>query len=80
MRQSLALMPCPHPDPEPDPDRFPPRLLAELLALNEEMIEQLCLERLSAVGKADILTGLINQHEKTAELLRAQLNALRQAV
>lgn len=71
MRSSHALLPCPPPDPETD--RFPKRLLAELLALNEEMVEQLCLERLSAVGQADILTGLIAQHEKTAGLLRAQL-------
>jgi len=73
MRNSLALMPSAGPVLGPVPESFSPALLAELLALNQEMAEQLCLERLSDVDQADILTRLITQHEKTAQLLRAQL-------
>lgn len=49
------------------------QVFAELLSLHQEMIVQLRLERLSAVTSADFLTGLIVQHEKTAAMLRAQL-------
>lgn len=49
------------------------RLLVELLALNEEMIQQLQLERLSETGTAGFLTKMIEQHEKAAALLRSQL-------
>jgi DNA-binding ferritin-like protein len=51
------------------------RLLEELLALNEEMITQLHLERVSDAGTAGFLTEMIAQHEKAAALLRAQLAA-----
>ncbi len=71
-----ALMPSPHSDPRVDTESHSADLLVELLVLNEEMIEQLCLERLSALGESEILTGLIAQHEKTAELLRAELTGL----
>ena len=49
------------------------RLLAELLAMNEEMILQLHLERVSDTGTAGFLTKMIAQHEKAAALLRSQL-------
>lgn len=48
-------------------------LLMELLSLNEEMIGQLQLERLSETGTAGFLTKMIEQHEKAAALLRSQL-------
>lgn len=54
-------------------------MLSELLALHEEMIVQLrtdseaCIERFKDAGTADFLTGLMEQHEKTAWMLRAQL-------
>jgi hypothetical protein len=48
-------------------------LLVELLALNEEMIGQLQLERLSETGTAGFLSKMIEQHEKAAALLRSQL-------
>jgi hypothetical protein len=48
-------------------------MLAELLALNEEMITQLRLERLSAVGTTDFIAGMIDQHEQAATRLRDQL-------
>ncbi len=49
------------------------KMLADLLALNEEMIAQLRLERLSVVGTTDFLTGMIDQHEQAALKLRDQL-------
>src|SRR6186713_1260474 len=39
-------------------------MLAELLALNEEMVEQLQLERLGTVTDSALLTGMIERHEK----------------
>jgi starvation-inducible DNA-binding protein len=54
-------------------------MLSELLALHEEMIVQLrtdsesCLEKFKDAGTADFFTGLMEQHEKTAWMLRAQL-------
>jgi starvation-inducible DNA-binding protein len=54
-------------------------MLSELLALHEEMIVQLrtdsgaCIERYKDSGTADFLTGLMERHEKTAWMLRSQL-------
>ena len=54
-------------------------MLAELLDLHEEMIVQLrtdseaCTSRFKDSGTADFLTGLMEQHEKAAWMLRAQL-------
>ena len=54
-------------------------MLAELLALHEELIVQLrtdseaCTERFKDAGTADFLTGLMEQHEKIARMLRSQL-------
>lgn len=48
-------------------------MLAELLALNEEMVEQLRLERLGPTGDSALLTGMIEQHENAAAMLRLQL-------
>jgi len=54
-------------------------MLAELLSLHEEMIVQLrtdseaCVDRFKDAGTADFLTGLMEQHEKAAWMLRAQL-------
>jgi len=55
------------------------QMIAELLALHEEMIVQLrtdseaCAKNFSDAGTADFLTGLMEQHEKAAWMLRAQL-------
>jgi len=62
------------------PGLYSDHMLAELLALQEEMIAQLRLERLMVAGTADFLTdtidhfltGAIDQHEKAAAMLRAQ--------
>ncbi len=54
-------------------------MLAGLLALHEELIVQLrtdseaCTRRFEDAGTADFLTGLMEQHEKAAWMLRAQL-------
>jgi starvation-inducible DNA-binding protein len=54
-------------------------MLSELLALHEEIIVQLradseaCTQRFQDAGTADFLTGLMEQHEKVAWMLRAQL-------
>src|SRR5258708_39093676 len=54
-------------------------MLSELLALHEEMIVQLrtdseaCIEQVKDAGTADFLTGLMEEHEKPAWMLRAQL-------
>ena len=54
-------------------------MLAELLAVHEEMIVQLrtdsesCTTRYQDAGTADFLTGLMERHEKIAWMLRAQL-------
>jgi len=54
-------------------------MLAELLDLHEEMVIQLrtdsvaCSERYHDAGTADFLTGLMEKHEKSAWMLRAQL-------
>jgi len=55
------------------------KMLSELLALHEELILQLrtdsdvCAQRLNDADTADVLTGLMKQHEMTAEKLRSEL-------
>lgn len=64
---------------DPGIDLAAEHMLSELLALHEEMIVQLrtdseaCTERFKDAGTADFLTGLMEQHEKAAWMLRAQL-------
>lgn len=54
-------------------------MLSGLLALHEDLIVQLrtdsatCTDRFQDAGTADFLTGLMEQHEKAAWMLRAQL-------
>ena len=54
-------------------------MLAELLALHEDLVVQLradseaCTERFKDTGTADFLTGLMERHEKAAWMLRSQL-------
>jgi starvation-inducible DNA-binding protein len=54
-------------------------MLSELLSLYEEIIVQLradsdaCIKRFGDSGTADFLTGLMERHEKTAWMLRSQL-------
>lgn len=56
-------------------------MLAGLLALHEDLVDRLrtsaesCANRHRDAGTADFLTGLMQQHEKTAWMLRAQLES-----
>ncbi len=64
---------------DPGIDLSDEHMLSELLALHEEIIVQLradsaaCAGRFGDAGTADFLTGLMERHEKTAWMLRAQL-------
>ncbi|MFZ1056911.1 MAG: DNA starvation/stationary phase protection protein [Opitutaceae bacterium] len=64
---------------DPGIDLSGDHMLSELLALHEELIVQLrsdsdaCIERYGDAGTADFLTGLMEKHEKTAWMLRSQL-------
>jgi hypothetical protein len=49
-------------------------MITELLAMHEEMVAQLLVERLGVTGTADFLTGLIAQHQKAAAMLRTLLS------
>jgi hypothetical protein len=50
-----------------------PRLLAELLALNEEMIRQLGLEHPNTAAPDPFVASLIEQHTASAAQLREHL-------
>lgn len=73
MNNVISLVQAARISSDPGPILYSERMVAELLALHEEMIVQLRLERLEVVGCGDFLTGMIDQHEKTAALLRAKL-------
>jgi starvation-inducible DNA-binding protein len=71
---------------DPGYDLSAEHMISELLALHEEMIVQLrtdseaCTERFKDAGTTDFLTGLMKQHEKTAWMLRAQLETEEQEI
>lgn len=64
---------------DPSIDLSAEHMLSELLAMHEELIVQLrtdssaCTKQFNDAGTADFLTGLMEQHEKIAWMLRAQL-------
>ena len=64
---------------DPGIDLSAEHMLSELLALHEDLVVQLradvesCIERYGDSGTADFLTGIMERHEKTAWMLRAQL-------
>ena len=64
---------------DPGTGLAPTHMLAELLALHEDLIVQLrtdsekCTTRFQDAGTADFLTGLMQKHEKAAWMLRAPL-------
>jgi hypothetical protein len=72
MNKIISLVRAARAAPNPGAVLYSDRMLAELLALNKEMIAQLRLELLSA-GDGGFLTEMIEQHERAAALLRAQL-------
>ena len=73
MNHVLSLLRSARTSGAPDATLYSDLMLSQLLALHEEMIVQLCLERLEVVGTSDFLTGMIDQHEEAAAQLRAQL-------
>jgi hypothetical protein len=73
MKSARSILSAPSAAFVPKSGRCPDRMLEDLLALHEEMVVQLVLERISVVGTADFLLGLIDQHEKAAAMIRALL-------
>ena len=73
MNHLLSLVPVARASSDPGRGLYADPMLAEVLALHEEMIRQLRLERREAAGSADFFTDMIDQHEKTAAVLRARL-------
>jgi predicted RNA-binding protein with EMAP domain len=74
MNKVLSLVRAARTSSEPVPILNSDHMLAELLALHEDMIEQLRLERVQVVDSADFLTGMIEQHEAMSAMLRTKLN------
>jgi hypothetical protein len=73
MNHVLSFVQAARTSSDPGHSLYSNHMLAELLALHEEMIVQLRLERPGVVGSADFHTGMIDQQEKTAAMLRAKL-------
>ena len=73
MNQVLALLEAARASPDPHARLCSDPLLSELLCLHEEMIVQLCVERLESTSNAEFLTEMIAQHEATAAMLRSHL-------
>lgn len=74
MNKVLDLVQAARASSAPGPILYSDHMLIELLALHEEMIGQLRLERMEAAGNAAFLSGMIDQHEKTAAMIRAKLD------
>lgn len=75
MNQVLALLNASRGLPEPQRALHSDHMLAELLSLHGDMIEQLRLEQHGQPDKPEFITLLIEQHEKTADLLRAKIES-----
>jgi hypothetical protein len=81
MNKVLPFVPAVRVSSDPGSGLYSDHMLAELLALQEGMIAQLRLERLKVTDPTNFLTdmidhfftGVIDQHEKTAAMLRTQL-------
>lgn len=74
MNNVLVLVQAARTSSNPGPILYSEHMLIELLALHEEMIGQLRLERMEAAGNAAFLSGMIDQHEQTAAMIRAKLD------
>jgi len=77
MNQVLALVRASRSPAAPAVTLRSESMLVELLALHEEILAQLQLERLGSTGMPEILSGMIEQHERVARGIRLQLAALR---
>ena len=73
MNHVLTLLHTAQETAEPLSRPYSDHMQVELLALHDDMIGQLRLERVEIADTGDFLTGMIAQHEKAAALLRIQL-------
>ena len=73
MNQVLALLRAARASSDPQARLCSNLLLSELLYLHEEMISQLCVERLEAASNMQFIADMIAQHEATAAMLRSDL-------
>jgi hypothetical protein len=81
MNNIISFVPAAGPSTDSGPGLYSDHMLAELVSLQEEMIAQLRLERLKVADTTDFLTdmidhfltGVIDQHEKAAAMLRVVL-------
>jgi hypothetical protein len=73
MNQVLNLLRVALASSDPGTRLYSDHMLSELLHLHEEMIAQLCVERLEATSNTEFLTDIIAQHEATAAMLRSHL-------
>jgi len=74
MNNVLTLVRAARTSADPGEILYSDHMLAELLALHQDVIMQLRLERHELTGNAQFLTSMIEQHEATAELLCAALD------
>src|SRR5476651_2539101 len=70
MNNLIAFTQVPLKSSERDVVLYSDHMLLELLALHEDMIMQLRIERLEAAGTADFLTSMISRHERDAGQLQ----------
>lgn len=73
MNHVLSLVRAARTSSDPSPGLYSDHMLAELLALHEEMIAQLRHERLNVPGDVSFIAGMIEQHERAAAQLGLQL-------
>ena len=73
MNQVLTLLQEARAFSDPHSRLYSSQMLSELLQLHEDMIAQLCVERLQATTNAGFLSDMIAQHEATAAMLRSLL-------
>lgn len=73
MNQVLSLLQTARDSSDPRSRLYSDHMLSELLHLHEEMIAQLCVERLEVASNVAFLTDMIAQHEATAAMLRSHL-------
>ena len=73
MNQVISLVRSARESTDPNSRLYSDHMLSELLFLHEEMIVQLCVERLEAASNIEFLDGMIAQYEASAEMIRAHL-------
>jgi len=69
MNYTLPFVNSTHTFSEPGPNLFSDYMLCELLAVHDDMITQLHIQRLAATDSSNLLTNMIEQHERDASQL-----------